>query len=636
MKYRAEIDGLRALAVLPVILFHAGFEWFSGGFVGVDIFFVISGYLITTIIISEMAEDKFSIVNFYERRARRILPALFFVMIMCLPFAILWLAPSDLKDFGQSLISTATFSSNILFWWERGYFGTAIEFKPLLHTWSLAVEEQYYIFFPIFLLLSWKLGIKKLLLLLIIIFLISLSLAHIASVYGVFDRIITGSFYLIPTRAWELLIGVFIAFYFKYFQVNIPQIANQILSLIGFGMIIFSIVFFDKETPFPSLYTLIPTIGTALLIVSAKPNTIMHRFLSIKYVVFIGLISYSAYLWHQPMFAFTKHRFSNEISDFLIIFLCLSSLFLAYISWRWIEKPFRKKNKITQKGIFNFSIAGIMTFIFLGSILSFNDGFLKNYSKTEQVIYNEFLNLGLWNPKKMSQVNLKDFDHNDKRKKLLVIGDSYAEDLINAVNESDLKLRYQLSSYRMPSNCGVLYVNQALIEKFQPPSCDIAPNFYVEKNYYDKNEKIEKQKIQMLIQNADEVWVESAWMNWQISYMKESLNNLKELNPNIVLFGSKEFEIKSASQFKNQYGLKGLIKDFPISENHINLSDQLKQIAEKVDVKYVDPMFVICDSYEICKHSYDGNGIISADSGHLTPYGANYFGTKLEKFIFLD
>ena len=227
MKYRAEIDGLRALAVLPVILFHAGFEWFSGGFVGVDVFFVISGYLITTIIISEMAEGKFSIVNFYERRARRILPALFFVMVVCLPFAILLLAPSDLKDFGQSLVSTATFSSNILFWWERGYFGTALELKPLLHTWSLAVEEQYYIIFPLFLTLAWKFGIRKITIFLMLIFLISLSLAHFTSIYGVFDRIITGSFYLIPTRAWELLVGVFIAIYFYYFKVTSLTKFNQ-------------------------------------------------------------------------------------------------------------------------------------------------------------------------------------------------------------------------------------------------------------------------------------------------------------------------------------------------------------------------------------------------------------------------
>ena len=146
MKYRAEIDGLRALAVLPVILFHAGFEWFSGGFVGVDVFFVISGYLITTIIISEMAEGKFSIVNFYERRARRILPALFFVMAACLPFAWLWLTPNDLKDFGQSLVAVSTFSSNILFWLESGYFDTAAELKPysILGVWLLRSSTTFF------------------------------------------------------------------------------------------------------------------------------------------------------------------------------------------------------------------------------------------------------------------------------------------------------------------------------------------------------------------------------------------------------------------------------------------------------------------------------------------------------------
>ncbi len=216
MKYRAEIDGLRALAVIPVILFHAGFEWFSGGFVGVDVFFVISGYLITTIIISEMAEGKFSMVNFYERRARRILPALFFVMAACLPFAWLWLTPSDLKDFGQSLIAVSFFSSNMLFWLESGYFDTAAELKPLLHTWSLAVEEQYYILFPIFLMLTWRLGVKWISIILSFVFLLSLGLAVLGTQYATNPQITSGTFFLLPTRGWELLVGVFAAFYLKY------------------------------------------------------------------------------------------------------------------------------------------------------------------------------------------------------------------------------------------------------------------------------------------------------------------------------------------------------------------------------------------------------------------------------------
>ena len=372
MKYRAEIDGLRALAVLPVILFHAGFEWFSGGFVGVDVFFVISGYLITTIIISEMAEGKFSIVNFYERRARRILPALFFVMAVCLPFAWLWLTPNYLKDFGQSLVAVSTFSSNILFWLESGYFDPAAELKPLLHTWSLAVEEQYYILFPIFLMLTWRLGIKWVLILLSIVFFISLGVAQ----WGAYNKP-SATFFLLPTRGWELLVGVFAAFYLKHNAHLKSHTVNQVMSLLGFGMIVYSIIAFDKTTPFPSLYALIPTIGTGLLILCAVPKTIVHRLLSLKYIVGIGLISYSAYLWHQPLLAFARHRSLGELSDILVIILCLGSLLLAYFSWRYVEAPFRNKTIFSRCKVFSFSVMGILIFSVIG-MFSQLDLVLKN------------------------------------------------------------------------------------------------------------------------------------------------------------------------------------------------------------------------------------------------------------------
>jgi len=369
MKYRAEIDGLRALAVLPVILFHAGFEWFSGGFVGVDVFFVISGYLITTIIISEMAEGKFSIVNFYERRARRILPALFFVMASCLPFAWLWLPPSDLKDFGQSLVAVSTFSSNILFWLESGYFDTAAELKPLLHTWSLAVEEQYYILFPIFLMLTWRLGVRWVLILLSIVFFISLGVAQ----WGAYNSP-TAAFFLLPTRGWELLVGVFAAFYLKYNTHLKSHSLNQALSLLGFCLIVYSIIAFDETTPFPSLYALVPTIGTGLLILCAVPKTFIHKFLSIKFIVGIGLISYSAYLWHQPLLAFSRHRLIGEPSDVLIGLLCAFSLVLAWVSWRFVEAPFRHKQFFNRVKIFTFSGASILIFSTIGFLFHIEQG----------------------------------------------------------------------------------------------------------------------------------------------------------------------------------------------------------------------------------------------------------------------
>lgn len=449
MKYRAEIDGLRALAVLPVILFHAGFEWFKGGFVGVDVFFVISGYLITTIIISEMAEGKFSIVNFYERRARRILPALFFVMAVCLPFALFWLPPNDLADFGQSLIAVSTFSSNILFWLESGYFDTAAELKPLLHTWSLAVEEQYYIIFPIFLMLAWQIGIQSIVILLLILFFISLGVAQ----WGAYNQP-SASFYLLPTRGWELLIGVFSAFYLKYNAHLKSHNLNQLLSLLGFGMIAYSIIAFDETTPFPSLYTLIPTIGTALLIVCAVPKTIINKLLSMKAIVGIGLISYSAYLWHQPILAFMRHRSLGEVSELISIILCFASLFIAWFSWRFIEKPFRNKSTFSRKTIFTLSALGIFLFSLSGLYLHLKDGFkndkyeltyqyLANVGITNYEMDNENLRMNSWNI--LREIyndenydvdnNIVDMSNNfspsSQKQKVLLVGNSHSKDLFN-------------------------------------------------------------------------------------------------------------------------------------------------------------------------------------------------------------
>jgi peptidoglycan/LPS O-acetylase OafA/YrhL len=228
MKYRREIDGLRAVALLPVILFHAGFQAFGGGYVGVDVFFVISGYLITSIILAEKVAGTFSLRSFYERRARRILPALFLVMLVCLPFAWLWLLPSDMKEFSASLVAVSTFSSNVLFWWESGYFDTAAELKPLLHTWSLAVEDQYYLIFPLLLVLTWKLNRTKTMWLLLAVALASLSLAQKGAYASP-----AATFYMLHTRIWELLVGALLAFYMARETTGVGKLSPQLGSFVS-------------------------------------------------------------------------------------------------------------------------------------------------------------------------------------------------------------------------------------------------------------------------------------------------------------------------------------------------------------------------------------------------------------------
>ncbi len=374
MRYRAEVDGLRALAVIPVILFHAGFSLFSGGFVGVDVFFVISGYLITSILIKELDAGTFSIINFYERRARRILPALFLVILASLPFAWMWLTPIDMKDFAQSLIGVATFSSNILFFLESGYFDTSAELKPLLHTWSLAVEEQYYIFFPLMLMAAWQFGRRWVLAMLIAVFIASFAYGQWAAYHRP-----SAAFYLLPPRGWELLIGAFIAIYLQK-RDHLPSFQlNQILSLTGVGLILYATFSFDKNTPFPTFYTLAPTLGAGLIIFNAVKGTIVNRILSHKLLVGIGLISYSAYLWHQPIFALTRHRMLNEPSPWLLGLLGLFSLILAYFSWKYVEAPFRHKQRFNRKNIFVMSAIGLVTMAAIGVFGHLKEGNLYRY-----------------------------------------------------------------------------------------------------------------------------------------------------------------------------------------------------------------------------------------------------------------
>jgi len=376
LKHRSEIDGLRAIAVLPVILFHAGLEVFGGGFVGVDVFFVISGYLITTIIIQDIENKNFSLIDFYERRARRIIPALIFVSLACIPFSWTWMSPSQMQDFSQSLIGVGLFSSNILFWIESDYFDTASALKPLLHTWSLAVEEQFYLAFPIFLLAIWGYGKNKVIWILFSLSLISLVLSELG-----WRHTASANFYLLPTRAWEILAGSIAALTLQKYHVK----ANSTLSLLGLITIIFSIFTFNWTTPTPSLHSLIPVVGTVFVIIFAGEGTLTEKILSTSQLVKIGLISYSAYLWHQPLFAFARILSTNSPSLTLMISLVFITLILAWFSWKFIETPFRKKVYFERKEIFIFAIAGTAVIVLFGVLGHMTNGYQHRF-KTDSTI----------------------------------------------------------------------------------------------------------------------------------------------------------------------------------------------------------------------------------------------------------
>lgn len=388
MRYRPEIDGLRAVAVIPVILFHAGFHIFKGGFVGVDIFFVISGYLITSIILAELKAGHFSIVGFYERRARRILPALFVVMAACLPAAWLWLLPQDMKNFSQSLVAVTGFFSNAFFWRTSGYFDADAALKPLLHTWSLAVEEQYYLFFPVLLLLMWRLGQRTIVAFLSVALGASLGLAQWGTHWTP-----DAAFYLLPMRGWELLVGSFVAFHLSGDARPAPrEPVNQAVSAIGFALLLAALCLFDETTPFPGFHALVPTVGAALVIVAATPSTLVGRLLGHRLLVGIGLISYSAYLWHQPLLAFARHQSVDPPGRLACAALVLASLALAGVTWKYVETPFRNRKRVSRSAVFSYAAAGSILFAAVGHAGQLDGGHLGRFGAERREFLSHFDN----------------------------------------------------------------------------------------------------------------------------------------------------------------------------------------------------------------------------------------------------
>ncbi|WP_417711667.1 acyltransferase family protein [Roseibium aggregatum] len=453
MHYRAEIDGLRAIAVVSVVLFHAGFSWIRGGYVGVDVFFVISGFLITFLSLERHSQKKFNIVDFFERRARRILPALFCVCIATTIASLFILDPLQITRFFESLTATFLFISNFFFLSKSGYFDTAAEFKPLLHTWSLGTEEQYYILFPFALLFLTKLPKKISLIILVSAFALSISSAQILIELKYKDE----AFYLLPFRIWQMLIGASCAVLIRYNKLAFAScMLRNTASAIGLALILVAVLTFNNNTPSPGAHALIPTIGAALVILFAGDDNLSGRLLRSRYCVFVGLMSYSLYLWHQPVLALARVNTDGELSVSTIILLLLALLPLSYLTWRFIESPFRSKNKIPKHVFVPASSAMTAVFIIIGVAGTATNGFLQHvYPQSLANTYAMILDAVDYDFDKSMQDNndcifwsesiTSQFIDRFKAcevkygKALVVLGDSHGKNLYNIVAQTKLR-----------------------------------------------------------------------------------------------------------------------------------------------------------------------------------------------------
>lgn len=383
-KYRPEVDGLRCIAVMSVILYHAGLPWLRGGFIGVDIFFVISGYLITKIVYTELLSGQFSFAKFYERRVRRIFPALALMLVVTTAAGWMVLTPAQYKEFGQSLAACLLFLSNVYFYLKTGYFARQSEELPLLHTWSLSVEEQFYVVFPILLLVLCKWAPRWTRAVITVVLVGSLGLC----IYRQFHLQQNLNFFDTSSRAWELLVGAWLGLAEvdrrTRFQ-DLPLSFRQALATLGICLVLGSALLIDPTGNHPGWQMLLPVIGTAMVLGFGTQGTWVAQALSWRPVVGIGLISYSAYLWHQPILALALHASGGHLAPHFTAGLILLTLAVAYLSWRVIETPFRTRSQVSSRTIWWFMGAGTAVLVGIGGVLHLGSGIPSRFGELQAI-----------------------------------------------------------------------------------------------------------------------------------------------------------------------------------------------------------------------------------------------------------
>lgn len=612
MKYRSDIDGLRAIAILPVVLYHTGFSIFQGGFVGVDIFFVISGYLITGIIHDEIGQNRFTIAGFYIRRIRRIFPALFAVLFCSSVVAVRIMLPRSFETFGQSVVAATLFVANIFFWTESGYFGAAAETKPLLHTWSLSIEEQFYLLFPFVLLLIHRKFQGRWRFILLPAALVSL----VFSIWGVWVEP-SAAFYLIPSRAWELLIGSFLALGL------LPQCAHrgvrECTSFLGLLLILWAVFFFSAQTPFPGWHALAPCIGAALIIhAGTGGSSLVARLLSLRVMVFVGLISYSLYLWHWPIMVFARELLAGNFSNAAALTVVAVSFLLAFLSWRYIERPFRKPG--LHKPIKVFALAAILMTISVcfGSLVNYSEGWPGRFG--DQLISLEgdleSYNLGtcfLKEDQPASQwqgercVVQEGHSHN-----VLLWGDSFAAHYVPGVMANPQLIDANIIQYSAGGCAPVFDFNPA----YRPYCKEFSAGADGVITDYDIHTVVMAAAWQLALDNG-----------LSFEALKSTMARLRAKGIRVIVIGQSPRFSASVQDVSNRATIRGAdISTSKVDIDLARLNAQLKYIAGSEN--FVDPSTVFCVQQE-CRFK-EGEEFFFWDDGHYTTLGS----TRAARYIF--
>lgn len=647
-QFRLDIQGLRAIAIIFVILFHTKLEIFSGGYIGVDIFFVISGYLITKIIFKDLDKKRFSLTNFYLRRMRRILPALFFTFIFVLFGAFFFTLDSGFKFIGQSLISSIFFFSNFFFWYKNiDYYGLDGEFNPLTHTWSLSFEEQFYLFFPILLILFSKRVIFKIILIISFLSILFAQLGgNIKLSYPFFEENLYffnpshfGTFFSPIGRIWELLMGA--STYFIQTSYDLKK--NDNISLISFILLISCFFLLNENVQVPSILIFPSVLATCLIILfnNDKSENLVNIFLHSKFFSFYGNISYSLYLIHFPIFVFYRYIFFNDINivDNLIC-ICFSTL-IAFFMWKYIEQPFRDNKKIKNQLFLIITISLVVIFSILGSLIYTNKINSYKFKQLYKIYPNIYGNLNDIYLKEIHEfdkkvTNIKKFSNNLKSEKILIIGNSFAKNLFLALEQN---------KNHFPNKEFVLYKLKL---------------FKLSEFYKDDNEFKDFFKSDLYDQ-ADTIIISNRYINVHQTmtgrddiaaikylYSKTNTQNKKLIitGNSAIFFGAGDNSLKFIiNTYKkkfikdNQYLFNPEIKmkKFKLLNLDKYGEFRIKKLANDLNLKYLNKLEYVCNrEQKVCETVTPQGEIIYFDYSHTTLAGAKFLGKKIVNTNWLE
>ena len=639
VKYRPDIDGLRAVAVLCVLFFHYEVALFSGGFVGVDIFFVISGFLITRLIFEEYQRTgKFNFLAFYERRARRLFPALFFTLVMSFLLGVLLFSPQHLQRLSAMALSSLGMASNIFLWNESGYFNTSAVFKPLLHTWSLSVEEQYYLIWPAFLVLVFRYLPRYMMHILIGVFLLSLALnlefadgniawlkSSFPSVAAWFRDGAATIFYLTPFRVFEFAVGA--ALVFAPLLWSKQPVFQEFVFVAGLLLIVIAVVVFDRDTRFPSYKALLPCVGSAMVILGGQSG-LSRKLLGTKLFVGIGLISYSLYLVHWPAIVFYRYFTFRELEFLDITFLFSGSLIMAFLMYRYIEQPFRRRGKSIQRsGRRNFIpyCAGLSLVLAMPSAHAWQDrGWVWRFpTHMAKDLSYDVSELAAYVGRNRNALRKPFSGSGEEGLKILVVGDSMAGNFVNLLVESGVAEKHQVRSI----------VINAMCQAINMPESKPYPEYLASREKQCRREHAQFRNNPNF-RKADVVILASAWHNsrnhWSLSYLAETVNYLESIGASrvgVVAVHSQAFTglhyLARISRSSNNETLK-----IHLPRKTLETNDKLRQV--NADFILIDTLKLFCDG-DRCPMVTNNGHLIFYDRGHLTQPGAEYLGNKLSR-----